>query len=258
MARLVVSPMTLGGLVFAVVFGGALFGMLLQSALPANHLSEESREVMKLAVGIIATTAALVLGLLIASAKGSYDTQNNEVKQSAANVVLLDRTLAHYGPETAETRELLRRAVAVNLAATWPERGSRPVRVGIVAETPPIEVIEDKIRELSPQGDRQRWLQSRALQISGDLHQTRWLLLGTSGGSIPMPFFVVLVFWVTIIFAILGLFAPRNATVAMVLLACALSISSAMFLILEMDRPFEGMMKISSAPVRYALAHLGR
>src|SRR6516165_1391537 len=95
-------------IVFAVVFGGALVGMALRRILPEHHLSQDTKDVVKLGMGLIGTIAALVLGLLIASAKSSYDTQKNGLAQMAANVLLLDRILAHYGPETKGCRDQLR------------------------------------------------------------------------------------------------------------------------------------------------------
>jgi hypothetical protein len=254
----VVSARAIGGIAFSCGFSGALLGMLLRRALPAHHFSDESKDVVKLGTGLIATTAALVLGLLIASAKGSFDTQNNEVKEAAANILVLDRTLAHYGPETKETRDLIRGAVAFRLVLTWPEDGSSPAMVDAPETTPTVERVEERIRALSPRDDGQRSLQARGLQIIGDLEQTRWLLFGGVGDSIPTPFLVVLIFWITIIFLSFGLFAPPNGTVVAVLLVAALSISASIYLIVELDRPFAGLMKISSAPLRYTLSHLGR
>ena len=121
--------------------------------------------------------AALVLGLLTGSAKSAFDTQDAELKHMAANVILLDRTLAHYGPETKSIRDQIRSAIQYKLAATWPEDGS-VAREDISETTPAVEGIEDGIRALSPQNDAQRALQARALQITGDLLQTRWLMFG--------------------------------------------------------------------------------
>jgi hypothetical protein len=121
-----------------------------------------------------------------------------------------------------------------------------------------LEGIENRIRELSPHPDAQRWFRSRALEIGSDVLQTRWLVIGGAGSSVSLPFLVVMVFWLTVIFGSFGLFAPRNATVIAVLFVCALSVAASIFLILEMDQPFEGMMKISSAPLRYTLCHLGQ
>ena len=251
-------PTEIALIVFACAFGGALLGMFLRILLPKHHLSEDTKDVIKLGMGLIATMTALVLGLMIATAKSTYDTQDEAVKHTAAKVLLLDHMLSNYGPETKEVRELLRRTVASRLEAIWPEDRSRRARLDAPEAVFTDRGIETRILQLSPQNDAQRWLQTQALRIGRDIMETRWLVLGGLGSSIPVPFLVVVVFWLTIIFGSFGLFAPRNATVVIVLFLCALSASGAIFLILEMNRPFEGMMKISSAPLRYTLSHLGQ
>ena len=249
------SAMTMSWIVFACVFGGALLGMCLRAALPDHHLSTDSKDFVKLAVGLIGTMAALVLGLLIASAKSSYDTKSSELTQASASIIFLDRLMAHYGPETKEARDLLRRSVVRSLDRIWPEPTSGPAQLAPTAEG---EGVYDKILRLSPRNEAQRSLQAQALRITTDLQQARWLLVEQQGGSIPMPFLVLLVFWVTIIFVSFGLIAPPNATVIAILFVCALSVSGAIFLILELDQPFEGLLQISSNHLRNALAHLGQ
>jgi hypothetical protein len=244
---------------FACICGGILLGMFLRTILPANHLSAESKDALKLGIGMIATLAALVLGLLIASAKGTFDTMSSGLRQAGSRVILLDRAMAQYGPETNEARELLRRAVAAVIALRWPEEKSKPVVSESHGGRANIEAVQEKLRQLSPRTDAQRWLQSRALQISGDIAEGRWLLIEQMGqSSIPMPFFVILVFWLTAIFATFGLSSPRNTTVIVVLLVCAFSAAASLFLILELDAPSGGLIKVSSAPLRNALALLGR
>ena len=250
------SSTVIGWVVFACLYGAALVGMLLRKALPQQHLSDESKDSVKLAMGLLGTMAALVIGLLIASAKGSFDAQNNELKEASANILLLDRALAHYGPETKDIRETIRRLVAQRLKLTWPEDPSR-TSVDVGNTTPSAEGMEEGIRHLSPQTDAQRELRAQALQIVGDVLHTRWLVFGGMGNSIQTPFLVVLVFWLTVIFGIYGLFAPRNGTVIAILLVCALSMAGSIFLILEMDQPFEGILKVSSAPLQFTLSHLG-
>jgi hypothetical protein len=247
--------MAIGWIVLACIFGGALLGMVLRPILPQHHLSADSKDVVKLGMGLTATMAALVLALLIASAKSSYDTQRSELTQMSANTILFDRVLAHYGPETKQARELLRRSVARMLDQIWPENSSRPAQLEPAAGG---EILYDQIQELSPRSDAQRSLQAQALKMAIDLGQLRWLLFEQGNRSIPMPFLVLLVFWVTIIFVSFGLFAPPNATVIATLFVCALSISGAIVLILELDRPFGGLIQISSAPLRNAVAHLGK
>jgi hypothetical protein len=253
--RWLMSSMAISLIVFACVFGGALLGMFLHHLLPQRHLSTDSKDVVKLGMGLIATMAALVLGLLIASAKSSFDAQRSALAQMSANVILIDRVMAHYGPETKQPRDLLRRFVASTLDRIWPEDSSQPAQVQPTGE---YEGLYDRIQELSPKSESQRSLQAQALKTSIDIGQTRWLLFAQRGSSIPPPFLVVLVFWLTILFASFSLFAPPNATVFTTLLVCALSVSGAIFLILELDRPFEGLIQISSAPLRNALEQLGK
>lgn len=248
------TPLAIGGIVFTCVLGGGLLGMVVRNSLPDDHLSTDTKDIVKLVVGLIGTMAALVLGLLIASAKSSYDVRSGEVTQMSANVVLLDRVMAHYGPGTKDARESLRRSVASALDRIWPDDRSRRSQL---TPTTGGEGFYDKILALSPQTDAQRALQAQALAFSISLGQSRWLL-ADQGSSIPMPFLLVLILWLTVILASFGLFAPRNAMVIVALFVCAISLSSAIYLILELDQPFEGLLRISSAPLRAALAQLGQ
>jgi hypothetical protein len=242
--------------VFACVFGGALLGILLHASLPQHHLAADSKDIVKLGMGLVGTMAALVLGLLVASAKGSYDAQSAELTQMAANIALLDRGLALYGPETKDTRALLRGAVSRILDQMWSKDGTSassqaPTSAGG-------EILYERIQGLSPKNDTQRSLQSQALSIAVDLGKTRWLMYAQQATSVSIPLLVVLVLWLTVIFISFGLFAPFNATVVSSLLVSALSVSGAIFLILEMYEPYAGLIQISSAPLRAALAHLGQ
>jgi hypothetical protein len=252
-----VSPIAIALVVFACVFGGAPLGMFLRLLIPEHHLSEGAREVIKLGIGLIATLSALVLGFVIATAKSSYDTHDAAIKHSAAKILLLDRVLSIYGPETTEVRDLLRQTVAGRIDALWPEDRSHHA---IVGDAPEVALaargIQTRILQLTPQNETQRWLRSKALQIGSDIMETRWLIVEGLGSSIPVLFLVVLVLWLTIIFASFGLLAPRNATVVAVLFLCALSVAGSIFLILEMDQPFDGLMKVSGASLRYAVSHL--
>jgi hypothetical protein len=242
--------------VFALVFGSALLAMVVHNALPEHHLSADSKDVVKLGIALIATMSALVLSLLVASAKSAFDTRSNQLVQASADMIMLDRALARYGPETNEARSLLRRSVATTLERFWPADGAKHIAIDPAAS--PVEALYDKIEALSPQSDLQRSMQSQAMTLAADVARTRLLLFEHLGASIPVPFLVVLVFWLCIIFASFGLFAPRNATVIVVLCVCALSVAGAIFLILELDRSFEGLLQVSDAPLRAALAQLGQ
>jgi Protein of unknown function (DUF4239) len=224
--------------------------------LPSHHLSTETKDIVMVVIALVGTMAALVLGLLIASAKSTYDTRRNQLLQVSADLILLDTALALYGPETKDVRAMLRRDAAAALAQFWPANGSGPAITDRKASS--VEAVYNDIERLSPQNEAQRSLQHQAETIISDLGRTRVLLFEQLGSSIPVPFLVVLVFWLFIIFASFGVFAPRNGTIIAAFLVCALSVSAAIFLILELDRSFEGLLQISSAPLRAALAQLGQ
>jgi hypothetical protein len=246
------SSIAIGSIVLACVFGGALFGMFLPRLLPREHLSPQTNDLLKLGTGLVATMAAMVLGLILASAKSSYDTQQRELTALSAKVVLLDRVLAHYGPESKEARDVLRATVAHALDRGWSDEASRwELRVGR-------ESFYDRIAELSPRSDEQRATKSQALNIVIDLGQTNFLMLEQETNSIPRVFLIVVVSWLTVIFISFGFQAPRNTTAVAALFICALSVSTAMFVILELSTPFTGLIQISNAPLRSALVHLGQ
>ena len=251
------SSWTIGLISSGCIFGGAILGMVLRLMLPSHHLKDEAKETIKLAAGMIATMAALVLGLLVGSAKSSFDAINTGFTQVAAKIIQLDRVLANYGPESKDVRELLRNSVAGSIDTLWPSENKGVSVVSAAERAKGIELLQAKIRTLSPQTDTQRALLAQAQQLTTDLAQTRWLIIEQAQNELPIPLLVVLVFWLSILFVSFGLFAPRHATVIIVLLVCALSVSGAIFLILEMNRPLEGIVKVSSAPMRKALEHLG-
>jgi len=214
--------------------------MLLRSLLPGHYLDAESRNVVNLGMALIATLSALVLGLLIASAKSSYDAQRGGVVQMSANIILLDRILARYGPQTNEARDVLRRAV-VSMDRRWSEDSSRTERLDSPEVRAAATSLYEKVQELAPRSDYERLLQSQALETAYAVAQARSLLLQQAGTSVPIPFLVVMVFWLTVIFTSFGLFAPRNPAVIATLVVCALSVSGAIYLILELDSPFSGL-----------------
>jgi hypothetical protein len=250
------NAMAVSLITLAFVFGGAILGMFLRATLPTHHFDPDSKDVVKLGMGLVATMAALVLGLLIASAKSSFDTQNAELTEMSSKAVLLDRLLAHYGPETKDVRDALRNAVIRVMEGMNARQNSDPFQTSNSSSGS--EVLYDKIRELQPGNDAQRSIQVQAINISLSLAQTRWLMYEQSANSISFPMLAILIFWLTIIFISFGLFAPPNSTVIVTLFVSSLSVSGAIFLILEMYTPYAGLIHVSSAPLRVALAHLGQ
>jgi len=254
-----VSPFIVFVITFSCIIGGIALGMYLRTLLPDHHVSDDSKDVIKLGTGMIATLAALVLGLLIASAKGNFDTMNNGLVQAASKVVLLDRLLAHYGPETNDAREMLRQGVTTIIGQIWPTESEGHIDVKALQSRTGFETLQDKLRQLSPRNDAQRWLQSQALQVSGEIAAVRWFLIEQKGhSSLPGPLIVLLVFWLILIFFIFGLLSPRNETATLVLVVCALSAAASLYMLLELDRPFGGLISVSGEPMRNALIYLGQ
>jgi hypothetical protein len=249
-------------IVFACVFGGALLGIFFRAVLPEPHLSEKSNNIIKLGMGLIGTLAALVLALLISGAQSSFREQRSEIAQMSANIIFLDRILADYGTETKEVRDLLRRSVADMLDQMWPPDSSRPAQLDPITEARARGgFLYNKIQSLTPHSDAQRSLQAQALSLSFNLVQARLLILTQQVKSVPVAYLIVLavmVFWFTTIFFSFGLYAPTNATVIATLLVCALSVAVAIFLLVELTTPFEGLLRIPSDALRTALAHLGQ
>jgi hypothetical protein len=243
-------------LVFALIFGGALAGVVVRPLLSEKHIHPDSREVVKMATGLIGTLAALVLGLLIASAKSSFDQKTSQVRQVTASIILLDDLLAQYGPGAASARQLLRQSIRPLADRIWNEEEKptgAPVRFQSAAQS---LAFENELQRLSPTNDVQRSLQSRAIQAFTEGAQIRLQLFTQASGSIPAPFLIILVFWLSTIFVSFTLFAQTNLIVMAALLVCALSFAGAIFLVLELDNPFKGLMGISSATLRNALVPL--
>lgn len=242
-------------LTFFLIFGAGLSGMILRRALPADHLSDSSKDVVKLGMGLVGTMAALVLGLLIASAKGNYDAQSSALLQMSAQVISLDHTLGLYGPEANAARMLLRSEVIHIIGRLWPEQMSQ------MAELAPTSglsgTLYDAIAKLSSKDDRERLLRTEGLDLATEIAQARWLMYEQGTTMVSKPLVVVVVFWLTFIFLSWGLFAPVNGTVIATFFVTAASVSAAIFMVQELYMPYAGMIRISSVPLRAALLQLG-
>jgi hypothetical protein len=248
------NPIATSVIVLACVFGGALAGLFLRTRLPDQHLQDDSKDIMKLGTGVVATMAALVLGLLVSSAKGSFERTSDEVTLGAAKIVQLNLALTQYGDETKEIRGRLRRYVEAVADAIASDEESRVMEFRTSGSKTRGHDIEVAIRALVPQSEAQRELRSQALRLIQEWSANRSLLLLHQHSSVSTPLLVVVVAWFALIFLAFGLFSPRNGTVVATLFLCALAVSGALFLILEMDRPLDGMIRISDGATRNALS----
>jgi Protein of unknown function (DUF4239) len=250
------SPIGVGAVVFGCTLAGALLGIFFSTRLPAGHFDTDSRDVVKLVMGLIATMAALVLGLLISSAHSAYEAQEAELQQLGTQLYQIDRILFHLGPDANEARASLRRIVAADIARTWSNDHPGAASFAPAQERNEAENLFERIASLSPTTNFGRFGQSRALQLLASVGETRRLLTEQARTPLSWVFLAVLVSWLTLLFFGFGLFARFNATVVVALIAGALSVAAALFLILDMDQPYSGWMQISSAPLRDALKQM--
>jgi hypothetical protein len=249
-------PVAIGLLAFGLALAGILLGSVMQRTLPKGQLSPDSKEVVKLSLGIVATLAALVLGLLVASAKTTYSAREGEINQITAYVILLDNLLAKYEEGAQAARASLRKAIPPMVDHIWREAQSVPVQSAPFKASAEGEAFYQQVQELQPTNDMQRGLKQRIIEVALDLAKARLLLFSHLGSSIPFPFLAVLLLWMTILFAGFSLMAPPNTITLASLIVCALSVSAAIFLILGLDQPFSGLMAIENKSLMNALPPL--
>jgi hypothetical protein len=253
------NPYHIALISFACIFGGALGGLFSQRLLPAHHLTKDSLDSVKLGAGLIATMAALILGLLVSSSKGTYDRINVLINEAAANTIDLDRTLASSGPGASEIRRELHDRVLRIRNDVWQDqtvhavKGSAAFRGAMTGMLP----LMDRVAAMEARDEAAVQIKANALRIASDLNRERWQIAVESRSKLPLPLVAIPVLWITFLTFVYGAFAPRNATVATVLLCCSLSIAGAIFLICEMSAPLDGSIKIPSQPLDTALEMIG-
>ena len=242
------------GIVSACLFLAVILGTWIRRLLPQHHLTSDTKDTVKLAMGLVATMSALLLGLLVSSAKGSYDTTRGQVIQMAAKVAFLDRVLAVYGPEAVEVRRQFRAAAEEGVRRMWPGEANQPAQLTPNAHAG--DAVYTAIQGLAPRDDTQRALKTQAATLAVELAQLRTLVLVQSVSSISRPLLIMVVSWLVAIFLSFSLLAPPNATANLALMVAALSVAGAIFLILEMDHPFSGLIQVPSEPMLNAIKQL--
>lgn len=235
---------------FGFIFGGSLGGIVLRSVLPERNFTNEEKDVLRLGLGLVTTLSALVLGLLVSTAKSSYDARRSQVTQIATDVILVDRSLELYGPDTRNARRALHDQIAALIAQIDSLRPNAPK----LQPEADFSDFYQMVGRLSPRDDSERALKSEVLRVSLEVGQIRASALARETSSIPKPFLVVLVFWLTALFVGFGLFASRNLVAVTSLCVCALTAATAVLMILAMDQPLSGFMKLSIDPLRNAMS----
>jgi hypothetical protein len=244
------SSVGIAAIAFALILGSAAAGMGLRRALPEHHLSGDSKDVIKLATALVGTMSALVLALLFASTRQSYEHTSIAVSRMATDLAQLDRVLAEYGPEAAPLRTALRSELAPLIDSIWKENAAGR---STDAPKPHDQTVLYMIRNLTPKNATQSSLQSRALQLSTELTEIQLGLASQLPDSISTPFIDVLILWLMFIFTVFAMSSPSNATLITVLFLCILAASGAIYLILELGSPFDGLMQIPNDGLRSAL-----
>ncbi|HZR81890.1 MAG TPA: hypothetical protein VFD92_12390 [Candidatus Binatia bacterium] len=244
------------GIAFAAMFGAAIVGTLLRSILPERYLSDESKEVIRLGSALIATMSALLLGLLVASTRGAYEEKRSQVIRMTADLIELDLCMKDYGAEARPVRQAMRDAVPAIVDGIWRGQADRFRSDANAEPDTGTEAVLSELQELSPRDDGQRARRARAIEVGLDLAQIQLVLFSQPDNAISPPFITVMVLWLAFIFGTFTLFAPPNPLIVAVLLVSALSAASALFLILDLDSPFAGLLQIPAAPLRNALPPL--
>jgi len=240
--------------VFVLVFAGALAGMAIRRAVPENHFVPDAKDTVRLAIGLIVTMTGLVLGMLVSSAKTFYDGEKTQVAEMSSQIILLNDLLSTYGPETKPTRTEARQFVEDAVDRIWPSEKAqsfelKPANTG--------QNFYKQLELLEPKNGAQASAKAQLISLLLSLKKTYWLMyLQSEQTSISIPLLVVVTSWLTAIFVSFGMFAPRNATVILTLVICALAASAAIFIIMSMYSPFSGVLRISPVAVRDALSQM--
>lgn len=240
-----------------LMLSGTAFGIYINRRVPNEHLSEETKDIVKLATGVIATISGLVLSLLIATAKNSYDAVSTDVKTAATDFIILDRTLGQLGEKSLSQRQKIRQSLDfIAKSDLNTVRFSLIDSSGIDKVAELHQTIQREIRQLNLDPSEE-WLRQRALAVSDEMARTRWMLMQDEDSTLPSAFLGIVMVWLALIFASFGLFTPVNPTAIGALVVGAISISASLFLINELNTPFHGLVRISAEPLFNALKIIG-
>jgi hypothetical protein len=242
---------------FLAMFGGALVGVFTARALPNHHLRPESATVVKLVAAVVATLTSMVLALMLSAANSSFSVNAGIVKKLSSDFVHLDHMLRTYGPEADEARAKLRAYAISKHEELFPASGTPTTADRETADR--LDSLLSSVLSLSSSERRYNALSAQALTVMSSIYAERWLLWENPGTTVPLPFLYVLIFWLFLIFVSFGLFAPVNATVVTSFFLCALAVTGAILMILELGDPMHhGWLQVSSEPMRRALLEIGR
>lgn len=249
------SAPLVAAIVFVVLLSCAILGTFLREWMPAHNLSDESKHLIEISLGVIGTVAGLVLGLLVGTSFGTFQSQRTAVITVAAKIALLDRGLAYYGPGASDARVLLKTTTKRILDETWSTGQSSLLDPS--ANTAGAQLYGE-IQGLDAKTDPQKSIKGAAIGIAVDIAQQRWLMYAQQAAGVSPVLIGVLTFWFAITFIAFGLMTARNATTITALVLCALAIAGAVYLVEQLSTPFSGAITVSDAPLRAVYNQLGR
>jgi hypothetical protein len=239
--------------VLVCLVAAVLLGQMASRRLAERHLTPDTRDTVKLSLGLVATMSALLLGLLVSSAKGTYDSQRQQVDDLAAKVATLDRILVLYGPESQPARHALRATIEEAIARAWPEhRQASELRPDFRSGDSVFRAVQD----LAPIDATKSALKGRAENLTFELAEGRALLVSRALAGASTPLLVIVVGWLVLILFGFSLLAPRNAVARAALTAAAVAVCGALLLLLEYYDPFDGLIRISSAPMAASISQI--
>ena len=245
----------IGLFVLAAILVGAFAGVKVRDRLPKHHLTDETKNLVSVSTAVVATVSALVLGLLISNANTSFTRLGGEVTTLSAEILRLDHILRRYGADAEPARETLLEYAEHKAADLFPDDPAN-VRLSNPATYELFQRLEDMLLALRPANPRDQWWLSQATALAAKIGDSRWLLAQQVGQGTPKAFVALLVFWLALLFASFGLFAPPNLTSTITLTLCALAVAGAVAMFLELEQGFGGVVRISPEPMRKAVLTL--
>jgi hypothetical protein len=249
------NTLIIGFIVFVALLAGSFAGVKVRDRLPKHHLTDETKNLVSISTAVVATLSALVLGLLISNANASFTRLGGEVTALSAQILRLDHVLRRYGADAEPARNTVLQYAEHKADDLFPDDPD-DVRLSNPATYEKLQRLEDMLLTLKPANPRDQWWLAQAMALSAKIGDTRWMIAQQIGQGTPKAFVALLVFWLALLFASFGLFAPPNLTSAVTLTLCALAVAGAVAMFLELEQGLGGIVRISPEPMRQAVETL--
>lgn len=252
------SALTFAAFVFIAIFLAALAGFQMQRVLPEKFTDDATEGHVKSVLGMLSMMTAVVLGFVTANAKNSFDNASKIVADTAVRMVSIDRALATFGDEGETIRGRMKHGAEEWIARIKSPAGDANSDLRAVQRAEELESFVASIQKLKPASEAQTEAQGRAVELALGILHDRWVLKTDREASTPTVFLLVLLAWLGLEFFIFGLFANRNAAIVFATFFGAVMVASAFFLVLDLEGPMTGPMRVGTAPLERAAAIMGQ